>query len=176
MKIEGGNLKKAGLYLLIVLSIARFAVVPAKTAVERRTAVVEDYLSAYASKSDLLQKYLAIDTKDDPEVNNELASLIYPKGSNRTAIQTEIVNLLTKSAEANALVVQNFQLIEGTEDSVLIEASVMVRVQGLLKPTYKLFKAIADARPVLRIKSVEINVMDKTYTTRIVVSGYIRKV
>ncbi|MBF0556144.1 MAG: hypothetical protein HQK96_16595, partial [Nitrospirae bacterium] len=173
MNIKGGNLKKAGLYLLIVLSIARFAVVPVKTAVEKRTAVVEDYLSAYAAKSDLLQKYLAVDTKDDPEVNNELASLIYTKGSNRTAIQTEIVNLLTKSAEANALVVQNFQLIEGTEDAVLIEASVMVRVQGQIKQTYKFFKAVQDARPVLRIKSVEINVNDKTYTTKIVITGYI---
>lgn len=171
-----GNFKKIGLYLLIILSIARFAVVPAKMAVDKKAALVEDYLTTYASKSDLLQRYLAIDTKDDPEINNELASLVYPKGSNRTAIQTEIVNLLTKTAEANALSVQNFQLIEGAEDAVLTEASVLVRVAGQLRPVYRFFKAIQSAKPVLRIKSTEINVNDKTYVTKIVVTGYIRKI
>jgi hypothetical protein len=176
MNITGGNLKKLGLYLLIILSVARFAVVPAKIAVEKRKAVVEDYLGTYASKMDLLQRYLAVDMKDDPELNNELAALLYPKGSNRTAIQTEMVNLLTKAAEANALSVQNFQLIEGTEDPVLVEASVLVRIQGQLRPAYRFFKVIQDAKPVLRIRSVEINVQEKTYVTKIVVTGYIRKI
>ncbi|MBF0459167.1 MAG: hypothetical protein HQK99_14850 [Nitrospirae bacterium] len=176
MNISGGNLKKAGLYLLIILSIARFAVVPAQTAVGKRTALVEDYLNTYASKSDLLQRYLAVDVSDDPGLNNELAALIYPKGSNRTAIQTDIVNLITKTAEANTLTVQNFQLIEGTEDAVLTEASVMVRIQGQLKPMYKFFKTIQDTKPLLRIKSVEINVQEKSYVTKIVLTGYIRKI
>ncbi|MEO5360318.1 MAG: type II secretion system protein M [Nitrospirota bacterium] len=176
MNISGSNFKKMGLYLLIILSIARFAVVPAKMAVAKKTALVEDYLTTYASKSDLLQRYLAVDTKDDPEISNELAALVYPKGSNRTAIQTEIVNLLTKTAEANGLSVQNFQLIEGTEDTLLTEPSVLVRVAGQLRPIYGLFKAIQSAKPLLRIKSVEINVQDKGYIAKIVVTGYIRKI
>jgi hypothetical protein len=176
MNISDGNLKKIGLYLLIILSVARFAVVPAWTAVERRKAVAEDSLNTYASKMDLLQRYLAVDMKDDPAINNELATLIYPKGSNRTAIQTEMVNFLTKAADGNSIAVQNFQLLEGTEDPVLIEASVLVRIQGQLKPAYKFLKAIQDARPALRIKSIEINSQDKGYVAKIVVTGYIRKI
>ncbi|MCG6553618.1 MAG: hypothetical protein L7F77_14940 [Candidatus Magnetominusculus sp. LBB02] len=171
-----GDFKKIGLYLLIILSIARFAVVSVKTAVGKKTALVEDCLNTYASKSDLLQRYLAVDVKDDPELNNEVDALIYPRGSNRTAIQTALVNQLTKSAEANALSVQNFQLIEGAEDAELIEASVLIRIQGQLRPTYRFFKAVQSAKPVLRIKNIEINAMDNSYITKVIVTGYIRKI
>ncbi|MBF0565005.1 MAG: hypothetical protein HQK89_07175 [Nitrospirae bacterium] len=173
---KAGDLRKLGFFIIFVLFIIRFVVVPVHSFLESKKGLLNEYYSAYTLKKELYQKYSAVDTRKDPQVSEQVATLIYPKDSNKTAVQTDILKFVTGAAEKKSLNVLNFQLLDGFDDPVLTGISVSLRVQGQIKPVIELFKEIQASRPLLRVKDLEIDNNNGVYTVKFVVSGFIGKI
>ncbi len=131
--------------------------------------------AVYDSKQQLMRRYMSLDAGADPALEQELATLLYPRDANRTEIQTDLVRAVTGLAEKRALNVLNFQLLEDTQEAVLSDASVLIRVSGQIRAAIELLKDILEARPILTVKDVEISGSGNTYTVKLIVTGYIRR-
>ncbi|MBF0536970.1 MAG: hypothetical protein HQL03_01820 [Nitrospirae bacterium] len=166
---------KSVIFLLIILFIIRFGAVPLHQKIQQRRGLLSELQTAYATKRQLMQRYMTLEARADPALKEELTTLLYPKDSNMTAIQTDLVRFITGLAEKRALNVLNFQIIEGIDDPVLSEASVLIRVSGQIRSAIELLKEILSVRPLLTIKDVEINGSGNNYTVKLIVTGYIRK-
>ncbi|MEO5355982.1 MAG: GspMb/PilO family protein [Nitrospirae bacterium YQR-1] len=174
--ISKERMRKIGFFVIVLLTIARFGLFPLRSEVERKKSVIEDYRVTYASKMELLQRYSSVDMNDYPEVNQELSTLVFPKESNKTSVQTDVLKFITTTAESKHLNVSNFQMVEGSEGPVVTEVSVMVKVKGKPKQIIGFLREIQTHKPLVRIKNTEINQgSESEYSVKIVASGYIRK-
>ncbi|MBF0463913.1 MAG: type 4a pilus biogenesis protein PilO [Nitrospirae bacterium] len=174
--ISKDRIRKIGFLLVALLTIARFGIVPLTTEVEKKKSVIEDYKVTYASKMELLKRYMSIDMNDYPEVNQELSQLVFPKESNKTSVQTDIVKFLTTTAEGRQLNVSNFQMVEGSEGSVITEVTVIIKLKGKPKKIIEFLREVQNHKPLVRIKNIELNQSgDTDYAAKIVASAYIRK-
>ncbi|MBV6341978.1 GspMb/PilO family protein [Candidatus Magnetobacterium casense] len=143
--------------------------------IEEKRGLLSELQAVYDSKQQLMRRYMSLDTGADPALEQELATLLYPRDANRTEIQTDLVRAVTGLAEKRALNVLNFQLLEDTQEAVLSDASVLIRVSGQIRAAIELLKDILEARPILTVKDVEISGSGNTYTVKLIVTGYIRR-
>ncbi|QWR76267.1 type 4a pilus biogenesis protein PilO [Candidatus Magnetomonas plexicatena] len=170
------RMRKIGFFLVALLTLVRFGIVPLTTDVGKKKSVIEDYKVTYASKMELLKRYMSIDMNDYPEVNQELSQLVFPKESNKTSVQTDIIKFMTKTAEDNHLNMQNFQMVEGSEGPVITEVTVIIKLRGKSREIMEFLKEVQNHKPLIRIKNIEINQSgDTEYATKIVASAFIRK-
>ncbi|MBF0317350.1 MAG: hypothetical protein HQL04_04175 [Nitrospirae bacterium] len=143
--------------------------------IQGKRGLLSELQATYATKQELMWRYLALDAEADPAVEQELATLLYPKDANKTAIQTDLVRSITGMAEKRSLNVLNFQMLDGIEEPMLSEAAVLIRASGQIKAVVELLKDILSVRPILAVRDVEISGGGNTYTVKLIVSGYIRK-
>ncbi|MBF0607035.1 MAG: GspMb/PilO family protein [Candidatus Magnetobacterium sp. LHC-1] len=143
--------------------------------IEEKRGLLSELQAVYDSKQQLMRRYMSLDAGADPALEQELATLLYPRDANRTEIQTDLVRAVTGLAEKRALNVLNFQLLEDTQEAVLSDASVLIRVSGQIRAAIELLKDILEARPILTVKDVEISGSGNTYTVKLIVTGYIRR-
>ncbi|MBF0344108.1 MAG: hypothetical protein HQL06_07740 [Nitrospirae bacterium] len=169
-------MKTKGLFLVIILFVLRLVIVPAHQTIEKKKGLLSELQSAYVTKQQLMQRYLTLDMKEDPALEKELTTTLYPKDSNKTAIQTELIQFITMLSEKRALNVLNFQMLDSIEDPVFSEAAVLVRVSGQIKTVIELLKELLNTRPLLMVKDIEINGSGSAYTVKLIVAGYIRKI
>ncbi|MBF0337030.1 MAG: hypothetical protein HQL05_04290 [Nitrospirae bacterium] len=143
--------------------------------IEEKRGLLSELQATYTSKQQLMRRYMSLDAGADPAIEQELATLLYPRDANRTEIQTDLVRAVTGLAEKRALNVLNFQLLEDTQEAVLSDASVLIRVSGQIRAAIELLKDILEVRPILTVKDVEISGSGNTYTVKLIVTGYIRR-
>ncbi|KJU82900.1 hypothetical protein MBAV_004907 [Candidatus Magnetobacterium bavaricum] len=148
---------------------------PMHQKIKDKRGLLSELQTTYAAKQQLMRRYLALNAEADPAMEQELATLLYPKDGNKTAIQTDLVRSITEMAEKRSLNVLNFQMLDSIEGSVLSEAAVLIRVSGQIRAAIELLKDILSVRPILAIRDVEISGSGNSYTVKLIVSGYIIK-
>lgn len=168
-------MRKIGLYVVIVLAVLRFVVAPLHDSVENKKTLLKETTASLASAKQLLKTYTAAGGESDPAIQEQLSTLIYPADSNKTALQTDLINEINAMAHANHLAALGFGLGESGETAGLKDFSVIVRLQGGLKPAITLFRELQGKKPLIRLRELEIADAGQGYLFIATLSGYMRK-
>lgn len=157
--LKRDRLKIIGIYLVIILAISRFALLPLNNSVKDKKAILNEYIETYKTKAVLVQKKKQVDEKADKSISeqekNLLASL-YPKDSHVSEIQIKTLRAVITSAEKNGLSLINFQLPETVVARNLSEVSVLVRFKGMPDAVIGLLKEINKMKTLTDVKNLQI--------------------
>lgn len=167
------QLKKIGLYLLIVLSIIRFVSVPLNNTVKEKKTTIGQYLDTYQSKVELLKRHRP--SEDAPELGGISTKLLHSNGKRDSTVQTEILSFTTRTAEEEGLSVINFELIEAVEEPLYKEIPIFIRLKGNIENSLEFFKAIQKKTPVLRTIDMEFVVGREDCRINLRLAGYVIK-
>lgn len=168
-------MRKIGLYVVLVLAALRFVVAPLHDSVENKKTLLKESTASLASAKQLLKAYKFAGGEGDPELQEQLSTMIYPAQSNKTALQTDLINEINAMAHTHHLAALGFGLGESGEMAGLKDFSVIVRLQGGLKPAITLFRELQGKKPLIRLRELEIADAGQGYLFIATLSGYIKK-
>jgi len=95
--------KTTGVYIIIILALLRFIIYPLHAAVKDRRAIFADQQETYLLKSRLLQQARQAREAGDVKDQDKVIGSLYPRDARFSDIQTEMLAVITKSAEKNGL-------------------------------------------------------------------------
>lgn len=124
------KLKTIGLYVIIMLAVVRFFIVPMQSSLKAKKLIFADKIEVYNTKKSVLERQEGGTQKDAPPDKEKPAELFYPKDQPASAIQAELINDLIDKAEKKGLTVASFELPEVIAGKSLTEANVIFRFSG----------------------------------------------
>ncbi len=171
------NIKRLGLFILIILCIIRFVFVPLSDSLDKKKKLFDDKRFSYRLKADLHKRYESkvLATKGGDRGEPAREPLFFPVGSKDTTIQTDILTFITNRAKDKGLSYDNFEILDSREDTTMIEIAIIIRLRGKMYLFLELLKEISRHKPVLKIKELDITRRGNDYHVHMRVAGYIDK-
>lgn len=124
------KLKTLGIYIVIMLTVIRFLIVPLHKNLTAKKMVFADKVEIYNTKKAFLDRQEGGVQKDTPPDKEKLAELFYPRDQPASAVQAEVLKDLIERAEKKGLTVASFELPEVISGKGLTEANVVFRFSG----------------------------------------------
>lgn len=152
------DFKTVGVYLIIILAIMKFVLVPLNNSLNAKKIILNEYLDTYRTRSLTLQKHTSpaeVD-KTEGEEKERFLKLINPKDSPVPAIQSKTLRSVIEKAEKNGLNVVNFELPDAATGKNITEVPVLLRVKGTPKALVGLLKDIKNLERLTDVKGIEI--------------------
>jgi|SRR5262245_20466081 len=149
------SLRAFGPYLLVLLIVIRFLIMPLNSAAKQKKSLLAERQELYATEQSLLQRQLRQEVGRFKWDDETLARLSYRKNVPDLAIQADLVKGLIEAAEKKGLTLVNYEFPDVVRDKEVSEVGVILRLQGQPRGLVDLLKAIEDFPKPLRIKSME---------------------
>ncbi len=161
-------------YILIMLIIIRFVVVPLNNSVKEKKNILSDYAEAYRAKALILKKQRHGQQEKEGIVDAEkkLLDSVYQKDSPYASIQSEVIQEITGIAEKYGLVVINFELPEVTVTKDISEVPVLIRLKGGLKPVIDMLKDMEKWKKTCSFKNFELVKSEQEFALTMAVSAF----
>lgn len=156
MKADRLSLKTLGSYLVVLLVIVRFVILPLHNRLAEKKLLLAERQELLTSKQSQLRKQAAEKVSPRAAVDREaLAQLFYPKDSADTVIQADLIKSLIDTAEKKSLTVVSFEMPEVAREKELSEVGAVLRLRGQPAGLLEMLRAIDHWPKKLRIKSLE---------------------
>ena len=156
MNFKLPSLRAVGPYLLALLIIIRFLIMPLQSTASQKKLLLAERQELYATEQSLLERRLKQGAERSPKWDDEtLAQLSYPKDAADAVIQADLVRRLIETAEKKGLTVLNFEFPDVARDKEVSEIGVILRFKGQPRGLVDLLKEIEEFSKPLSIKSVE---------------------
>lgn len=156
MNLKASKLKALGLYIVFLLALARFVIVPLHSALITKKTVLAEKAEVYRTRQALLQRQDREVKKTMPSADSEnTAELLYPQAMPLSAVQAEAAADLIERAGAKGLTVINFELSETVPGESLTEAGVIFRFSGRQAAVIEFLEGLEKSKKRLNIKSFE---------------------
>jgi hypothetical protein len=150
------DLKTLGVYLIVILAILKFALIPLDSSLKTKRAILNEYIDTYRMRSYMQGKHVpAPEANISVEEERRLLKLIAHKESPIPAIQSETLESVIKKAEKNGLTVVNFELPDAARGKNITGVSVLLRVKGMPKALVGLLKEIKTMERLTDVRAIE---------------------
>lgn len=150
------NIRVISLYIVVILALIRFLIYPLHGAIAGKKVILSGLGETFKLKSRMIRQQDTIGVGQS--VDKEFISpYVYQKGVGYSYIQADILERVTKLAEARGLTVLNFEMPVTTPGKNISEVPVIVRLQGPQSSFVEIMEMIAKNGKLLIIKSTEIN-------------------
>jgi len=151
------TIKVIGLYVVIILALARFLIYPLNAAVAgKKTSLVEQYEN-YKLKYRLVERQKTDQDSRAAVDKTVLFTQLYEKGVGYSLIQADIIEQVTKFAEKKGMTVLNYEMPEPAIGKNVSEVPVIIRLQMKPLNIIETFEMIKKGKRILRIKSTDIS-------------------
>jgi Tfp pilus assembly protein PilO len=164
--------KTIGVYIIIILALLRFLIYPLHAAIKDRRAIFADQQETYLLKSRLLQQARQAREAGDVKDQDKVIGSLYPRDARFSDIQTEMLAVITKSAEKNGLNVLGFEMPEVAGSEKISEVPVVIRLSGNAESFIKFLKSIQENKKILAVKVMDISVSGEGMTFLVTVNAF----
>jgi len=165
-------LRMVGLYILVVLALARLLVYPMNAAVAAKKISLAEQYEGYKLKYRLSERQKG----DHGSMANVDKTVLFPhlydKGIAYSHIQTDILEKVIKFGENKKMTLLNFELPEPAIGKNVSEVPVIVRFEGKPLDFMETLEMIEKDTTVLRIKSMEINKTGKDFRYLLTIAAF----
>ncbi|MFA4916751.1 MAG: GspMb/PilO family protein [Syntrophales bacterium] len=151
------EIKKIGIYVIVILALIRFVVYPLHASVEERKLMVSEQYESYRLKYQLLEKYRQLQSHSITVDKAVLFPYLYEREIRPSYIQTDVIEKIVKLAEKEDLTVLSFEMLEPVAEKNLSEIPVLIRLKGMPGAFIELLKTMETGEKALSIKSMEIS-------------------
>jgi Tfp pilus assembly protein PilO len=149
------NLKKTGLYLIVVLALLRFLIYPLHASIQEKKVVFGEWSESYRLKLQAQERQRGAQQKTVVE-KGAVRPHLFDKGVSNTSIQTEILGWITNAAEKKGLAVLNFEMLDSMAGKNVTELPIVLRLKGRAESFIELLEMIEQNERVLSVRSMEI--------------------
>ena len=156
-------LRTVGLYILVVLALARLLVYPMDAAVAAKKVSLAEQYESYKLKYRLSERQKAEHVSRTNVDRAALLPHLYDKGTAYSHIQTDILEKVIKFAENKKVTLLNFELPEPATGKNVTEVPVIVRFEGRPLDFMETLEMIEKDTMILKIKSTEITKTGKDF-------------
>jgi len=173
MNFKLPSLRAVGPYLLVLLIIIRFLIMPLQSAANQKKTLLAESEELYATEQSLLQKRLQQGGEKSRKWDDKaLAQLSYPKDAPDAVIQADLVRKLIELAEKKGLTVLNFEFPDVARDKEVSEIGVILRFKGQPRGLVDLLKEVDQFPKPLSVKSVESSKSGADFTAVLTIVAY----
>lgn len=169
------NFKIFGFYVLIILVIGRFLVIPLRNYAEKEKTVLANYTETYRTKSLLVKKHHLKQSGDGTNAaakSNTLIMSFYKNNTPYTDIQSEYIQGIIASAEKYGLAVVNFEIPEIIVTKNTSEIPVVVRLKGNPKAIISLLQEMRRWDKIVSFSHFETIKNDQDFVFTLTVSTF----
>ena len=155
------QIKALGIYVIIILALLRFVIVPLHGTIQEKKAVLEEQQETYNIKYQAFERQ----RENQPEKTSkktgmekdDLLLFLYDKRNSNSYIYSEVLEQVTRLAERKGLTVLNFETLEPVPGKNISEIPILVRLKGQPGPFIAVLETIEKSGKVLSIRSMEIS-------------------
>ena len=165
-------LRTVGLYILVVLALARLLLYPMDAAVAAKKVSLAEQYESYKLKYRLSERQKADHASRTSVDRTALLPQLYDKGIAYSHIQTDILEKVIKLAENKKMTLLNFELPEPAIGKSVTEVPVLVRFEGRPLDFMETLEMIEKDTMVLRIKSTEVSKTGKDFHYSLTISAF----
>ena len=166
------TLRTVGLYILVILALARFLIYPMNAAVAGKKVSLDEQYESYTLKYRLLERQKG-DQSGGAKVDKTLLfPHLYEKSINYSRIQTDILEKVIKFAEKKKMILYNFEMPEPAIGKNVSEVPVIVRFQGKPLDFMETLEMLEKDTMILRIKSTEISKIGKDFNYLLTICAF----
>jgi len=167
------DIKALGPYLVALLVIVRFVIIPLHNTLTEKRLLAAQRQELLRAKRAVMQKQMEEKAAQKPAADrNILEKHFYPKHLPDTTIQADLVKALIETAEKKKLTVMNFELPEVAREKEMSEVGALLRLRGPPVGLVELLRAIDDWPKSLKVKSLEASRSGADFTMTLTVIGY----
>jgi Tfp pilus assembly protein PilO len=152
------NIKTIGLYMIVILIIARFIIYPLRGGVTSGKSLLSDERENYRVKQQLLIKSKQINVTNNAPGEPSLLPRLYEKNIPPTLIQAAVLESLVKKAEESRLTVYNYEMPDISEGKYIGVIPMTIRVQGPPEGFIEFVRAVEAEKKALIIQSLNIRI------------------
>ena len=151
------ELRMIGIYIVVILALARLLVYPLHQAVAEKKLLLAERYNSYKMQYQLLERQRG-ERGGKMVVDKEVISrYLYDKGERVSHIQADVLENFIKMADKKGVNVLDFEVLEPVTGKNISEVPVLVRLEGKPMDCIDILKAVEQGDKVLKVKSVEIN-------------------
>ena len=175
-KIKREDLRKIGIYLIIVLSIANFVIRPLNSKIKRNKEMLSELKQTYLLKKELYEKKLYFSQISQVTDEPKSLSLLYPKDISYNLIRTKVLKWLIKKAEEKGLTVRSFEIPEVKKGKEITRINVLLRIKGKIKPFLEYLKIVETYDKLILIRNLELYPFGQEFNINITFSFFRREI
>lgn len=165
------NLKKIGIYCILILALLRFLIYPLHNTVETRKSILVEQETGYTQKV-RLWKTLCNRVMTPPVQKAELTPYLYEKSSDITSIQLDVVAQLRRIAREQGGQMIRFELLEGISGKSLSEVPLTVWFEGSSQALIEILQGLEATEKTLSIKEMGIDKRSDGFMLSLTLSAY----
>lgn len=166
------DIKKIGIYLIIILALIRFLIYPLHASLQKKRVLLGEWYESYRLKSQVQERQKRDQGEKTLLGKDALLPYLYDKGILYSNIQSEIIEQIINIAGKKGLTVLNFEMLEPGVGKGVSEVPVLVRLKGPPGPFIEILKAIEKGEKALSVRSMEISRSDPDLNFSLTISSF----
>lgn len=172
LKPKNIDIKKIGIYLIIILALLRFLIYPLHASLQEKKVLLGEWFESYRLKSRVFEKQREDQGEKSAVERSALFPHLYDKGIPYSDMQVEVLEQLQKLAEKNGLNILNFEILEPIVGKGISEVPILIRLRGQPGPFIEILKAIEKSERALSFRSMEISRSDPDLNFSLTISSF----
>lgn len=150
------DIKKIGIYLIIILALVRFLIYPLHASLHNKRVLLDEWYESYRLKSQVQERQKRDQGEKALLGKDALLPYLYDKGILYSNIQSEIIEQIINIAGKKGLTVINFEMLEPGVGKGVSEVPVLVRLKGPPGAFIETLETIEKSEKALSVRSMEI--------------------
>lgn len=172
LKQKNIDIKKIGIYLIIILALLRFLIYPLHASLQEKKVLLGERHESYRLKSRVFEKQREDQGEKGAVERSALLPHLYDRGVSYSNIQVEVLGQAQKLAEKNGLAILNFEILEPIVGKGISEPPILIRLKGQPGPFIEILKAIEKGEKALSVRSMEITRSDPDLNFSLTISSF----
>jgi Type II secretion system (T2SS), protein M subtype b len=164
MQGSKGWVADIGIYIIIILAVARFVIYPLHGAIKDRRAAFNDQSETNGIKTRMLEQARQTPRGGVSQETGRMRSALYPREVAISTIQTNILMQLSALSEGQGMSVMGFEMPEAAPGKKIMEVPVVIRLKGRADSFLEVLKVIRKQEKVLIIKAMEVSATGQDMT------------
>lgn len=149
------DLKKIGIYLIIILALVRFLIYPLHASLHQKRVLLDEWYESYRLKSQVQERQKRDQGEKALLSKDDLLPYLYDKGTLYSNIQSEIIEQIIKIAEEKGLTILNFEMLEPGAGKGVSEVPILVRMKGPPGALIGTLETLEKGEKALGVRSME---------------------
>ncbi|MDL1957483.1 MAG: type 4a pilus biogenesis protein PilO [Candidatus Desulfofervidus auxilii] len=163
-KYDPKELRKLGIYFIIILFILNFFIVPLKRSIDDKKIIFKNWQEIYSQHIKNIKK---------TEKNSyQVLQYLFDKNMTIFEIQENILKCISQLTYEKDLEMLNFELLEPIRKNSITEIPIFIRFRGKPQKFIELLKFIENQKKLFIIKNLEITKRDKNLYFYITFSAF----
>ncbi len=151
------ELRTIGIYVLVILALARLLVYPLHQAVAEKKLLLDERYNSYKMQYQLLERQRGEQGGKMVVDKDVISRYLYDKRERVSHIQADVLENFIKMADKKGVNILDFEVLEPVAGKNVSEVPVLVRLEGKPLECIDILKAVEQWDKALKVKSVEIN-------------------